>query len=308
MAGETFENITKLERDVVIKAFGEQNIPLTITMQRSPNHNYVYANEFFPVVLSPDSYKVMGDGSGLIRKSIQDAAMFVGKECRVEFYFNKLGLFFNTKIVERREGYFFSVPEQITRIHDPAKETAATDLSFKASLSFAARGNSSVSYECIPPCEDYGHFRKPVFSDIPVEFQSAAKNMLGGFIADAKKSMAPSIGNGLHLIPICRYLVTPLAVRTVSFQGRVEPMDIIFVDEQRFVAATGNTTNLLELEGEYVLTFEFDIRPEHHLKRTIKIPCTVENIYSAQEKKCFVCRYLGIKAEDSRFIMEKKKY
>jgi len=42
MAGESFENITKLERDVVIKAFGEQNIPLTLTMERQRNHNYVY--------------------------------------------------------------------------------------------------------------------------------------------------------------------------------------------------------------------------------------------------------------------------
>ena len=308
MAGESLENITKLERDVVIKAFSEQKIPLTLTMERSANHNYVYANEFFPVVLSPDSYKITEDGSGVIRKSVQDAAMFAGMVCRVEFYFNRVGLFFMTKIVERREGYFFSIPQEIARIHDPAKDGVGGELSFKASLSFAARGNSSVSYECIPPCEEYNLFSKPVFSDIPAEFQNAAKNMLGGFIADAKKSMSPSVGNGLHLIPVCRYLVSPLAVRTASFQGRGEPMDIIFVDEQRFVAATGNTTNLLELEGEYVLTFEFDIRPEHHLKRTIKVPCTVENIYSSGEKRCFVCRYLGIKAEDSRFIMEKKKY
>ena len=32
MAGESLENITKLERDVVIKAFSEQKIPLTLTM------------------------------------------------------------------------------------------------------------------------------------------------------------------------------------------------------------------------------------------------------------------------------------
>ena len=43
-------------------------------------------------------------------------------------------------------------------------------------------------------------FVSAVFSDIPAEFQNAAKNMLGGFIADAKKSMSPSVGNGLHLI------------------------------------------------------------------------------------------------------------
>ncbi|MCR5316782.1 MAG: hypothetical protein K6E22_01005 [Treponema sp.] len=306
MAGESLENITKLERDVVIKTFGEQNIPLTLTMERGRDHNYVYANEFFPVVLSPDSYKVMEDGSGVIRKSVQDAAMFAGHECRVEFYFNRVGLFFTTKIVERREGYFFSIPQKIARIHD--EEPVGSPLTFKASLSFAARGSQGVFYECITPCEDYGLFQKPKFSDIPIEFQEDAKRLLGTFIADAKKGMSPSIGNGLHLIPVCRYLVSPLAVRTVSFQGRVEPMDIIFVDELRFVAATGNSTNLLELEGDYVLTYEFDIKPEHHLKRTIKIPCTVENIYSSDGKKCFVCRYLGIKAEDSRFIMEKKKY
>jgi len=181
-------------------------------------------------------------------------------------------------------------------------------LSFKASLSFSSNGKGSIFYECIPPCEDYALFCKPVFSDIPNEFQNAAKNLLGNFIADAKKNMSPSVGNALHLIPVCRYLVTPLAVRTVSFQGRVEPMDIIFVDEQRFVAASGNTTNLLELEGDYVLTLEFDILPEHHLKRSIRIPCTVENIYSYQDKSCFVCRYLGIKAEDARFLSEKKNY
>lgn len=298
MQSENQQNLGRVEYETVISNLKSGNIPLTISLQKKDKTTF--ANELFPVVISPSQYFIDSQKFIHIKKSAQDVRIFLNRPLKVEFYFNKRGLYFNSLIFENQDTFSLELSNEIFRIEDSKKSVKRGVRGTLSSLS----SKFDVRYECVLPAEDYHVFSKPQIEHIPLEFRNEVKALLARFVSDAKEKKSPPVGNALHLIPLCRYLVTPAAIRTNAVQGRLSPLEIIFVDERRLVLATQNTVNLPRLEEEYNFCFEVEIKPGFHFMRKMNIPCVVENFYTQDEKKCFVCRFTLVKEEDSRFLSE----
>lgn len=299
-------SLTGIERELVLQYLIDGNVPLTITPiddeakggdkdeEIKPS-----ASAIFPVAIMGEQIKVLEQGIILLTKPPKTVLDFTSKNVRVEFYFNRLGLYFNTELKQIKNGLALVIPSSINRIKELEVERT-TD--FSATLFYDCSGNSDVHIDCYP-LENYRLFSKPIWSDVPEDKQKKAKSYLEEFIVHARKQ--GTAGNGLQLIPVCRYLAESKE-KMQALEGRAEPLDIIFADYERIVFASNYNNMHLENGAEYALELTFPI--ETVIKtRKIFLTCMVEALYDNDEKtfRTAVCRYTSIKEEDIRFLYEK---
>ena len=251
------------------------------------------------MALKGEQIKVLEQGIILLTNPPKSVKNFQTKNVRVEFYFNRLGLFFNTELKEVKSGLALVIPSSISRITEIEKERP---LDFSATLFYAVSEKTDVHINCYP-LENYRLFSKPIWSDVPEELQHKTKAYLEEFIAHARKQ--GTAGNGLQLIPVCRYL-TEAREKMQTVEGRAEPLDIIYVDYERIVFGSKTSNMHLDAGAEYALELTFPI--DSIIKtRKMFLTCCVEALYMNDEKTfaSAVCRYTSIKEEDVRFLYEK---
>ena len=225
---------------------------------------------------------------------------FAGKRVRVEFYFNRVGLFFITEMRSVKSGLAFVVPEAISRIKDTEVKH---DYDFFASVYYSCSNKATVNFDCMP-CEGYELFARPVWASIALERQRTAKTYLERFVAEAKKEK--NAGNGLQLIPICRYL-TERQTKIESFSGSVKPLDILYVDHERIVFGSVDENFQLSRGAEYALKLSFSLRKGPVARRDVFATCAPAKVYRADSgsRTCADCVYTSLQEEDLRFIYEK---
>lgn len=299
-------SLTGIERELVLQYLIDGNVPVTITPveeteQKDESDQIKPASSaIFPVALKGEQIKVLEQGIILLTNPPKTVQNFQTKNVRVEFYFNRLGLFFDTELKEVKSGLALVIPSAIHRITELEKERP---LDFSATLFYACNEKTDVHINCYP-LENYRLFSKPVWSDVPEEIQHKTKAYLEEFIAHARKQ--GTAGNGLQLIPVCRYLAEAKEKMQVV-EGRVEPLDIIYTDYERIVFASTTSNMHLENGAEYALELTFPIESNVIKTRRMFLTCCVEALYQNDEKNftTAVCRYTSIKEEDVRFLYEK---
>lgn len=299
-------SLTGIERELVLQYLIDGNVPVTITPveeteQKDESDQIKPASSaIFPVALKGEQIKVLEQGIILLTNPPKTVQNFQTKNVRVEFYFNRLGLFFDTELKEVKSGLALVIPSAIHRITELEKERP---LDFSATLFYACNEKTDVHINCYP-LENYRLFSKPVWSDVPEEIQHKTKAYLEEFIAHARKQ--GTAGNGLQLIPVCRYLAEAKEKMQVV-EGRVEPLDIIYTDYERIVFASTTSNMHLENGAEYALELTFPIESNVIKTRKMFLTCCVEALYQNDEKNftTAVCRYTSIKEEDVRFLYEK---
>lgn len=298
-------SLTGIERELVLQYLIDGNVPLTITPIEEDvsvdNDNKIKpaSSAIFPVALKGEQIKVLEQGIILLTNPPKSVKNFQTKNVRVEFYFNRLGLFFNTELKEVKSGLALVIPSSISRITEIEKERP---LDFSATLFYAVSEKTDVHINCYP-LDNYRLFSKPIWSDVPEELQHKTKAYLEEFIAHARKQ--GTAGNGLQLIPVCRYL-TEAREKMQTVEGRAEPLDIIYVDYERIVFGSKTSNMHLDAGAEYALELTFPI--DSIIKtRKMFLTCCVEALYMNDEKTfaSAVCRYTSIKEEDVRFLYEK---
>lgn len=297
-------SLTGIERELVLQYLIDGNVPVTITpIEDNTNSDdekiKPASSAIFPVALKGEQIKVLQQGIILLTNPPKTVQSFLAKNVRVEFYFNRLGLYFNTELKEVKSGLALVIPSSINRITELEKERP---LDFSATLFYACSENTDVHIDCYP-LENYRLFSKPIWSDVPETVQHKAKSYLEEFIVHARKQ--GTAGNGLQLIPVCRYL-SEAKEKIQAVEGRAEPLDIIYVDYERIVFASSFSNMHLEAGSEYAIELTFPI--DSVIKtRKMFLTCAVEALYLNDEKTftCAVCRYTSIKEEDVRFLYEK---
>ncbi len=299
--------LTGIERELVLQYLIDGNVPVTVTPIENPEEKDFgtaqvkpATSALFPIAIKAEQLKVIAQGIILLTTPPENVKNFIGKSVRVEFYFNRLGLYFETTIKQIKAGLALVIPSSISRMQETTEKERPTE--FRAQLYFSVNKKTDIHIDCLPK-EGYDIFARPVWKDIQEESQQKAKVFLEKFIAHARTR--GTAGSGVQLIPVVRYLAEKV-VKKESIQGRQNPLEVIFVNHERIVFGA-KTENIDLKDGtEYALEMSLPM-PKPLTGRKIFATCRVESNYSDESKEltCAVCRYTSLQEEDIRFLYEK---
>lgn len=301
------KSLTGIERELVLQYLIDGNVPVTLTPIEEENSSESeeiiksLTSQIFPVAIKGEHMKVQKDGEILLENAPQSVAKFANKLVRVEFYFNRVGLFFTSLVKESKKGLSISIPDEIERILDVEDDK---QYDFSANIYFECKTRKELNLKCIPD-DSIELFTRPAWKIIPLEKQKDAKELLEVFVEQAKSEK--NAGNGIQLIPVCKYLTSPLVNTVEALQDRVKPLSILFVDHERLVLGMETKTCTFFPTEEYGVKLSFQIKAGPILTRDIFVTCVVNKIYRSKDGllSCVDFRYTTMQEEDMRFLYEK---
>lgn len=296
--------LSGIERELVLKYLTDGNVPVTLSpAEEKKDSEEIHSPEsrVYSVRIDPENISVLKEGIILLQDVPESVSEFLGKSVRVEFYFNRLGLYFITTVKSVSTGPAIVIPDSIYRIED-VEVTRKYD--FSATLYFSVVKADS-GFLCVPFKEDE-LFVRPMWSMIPLEQQKIAKDYLEQFVPHARKSGKG--GNGLQLISVCRYFVANEAPKVEAVQGRVKPLSILFINHERIGLGFEKNEALPIKEGnEYALSMFFSMKDAPAVTREVFVTCRVSSVYEIEglDSVAADCVFTSLKEEDCRFLYEK---
>ncbi len=304
------DRLTGIERELVLQYLIDGNVPVTLTPVEealsSDDDDFdgeikSLTSQIFPVAIKGEHIKVKKDGEILLENPVQSVANFANKNVKVEFYFNRVGLYFISPVKETEKGLTLSIPEQIERIADIEEDS---DYDFSSVIYFDCKSRRDLNLKCVPE-EGVELFVRPVWKIIPLEYQKKAKELLEQFVEQAKQEK--NAGNGIQLIPVCKYLSEPHKLKMEAMENRVKPFSILFVDHERLVVGMETQNCTFFATEEYGIKLSFSIKRGPILTRDIFVTGIVNKIYRSADGlySCVDFRYTTIQEEDLRFLYEK---
>lgn len=294
------EKLTGIERELVLQYLIDGNVPVTVTPVDSENDAdtiHSVPSQIFPVVIKGENVKVSKSGEISLKNLPQSAVSFKSKNVKVEFYFNRVGVFFESKISETKDGYTIELPKEISRIQDVEEEHL---YDFSSVIYFDFNNKKDLNIKCVPS-KIVELFERPVWKLIPLENQKKAKDLLEKFVEEAK--VQKNAGNGLLLIPVCNYL-TFENTQFESIENRQKPVEILYVDHERIVVGFDQNDDFVQNE-EFGIKLIFSLKKGPILTRDIFVTAFVNKIYKNENKFCIDFKYTTLQEEDMRFLYEK---
>ena len=215
--------LSGIERELVLQYLIDGNVPVTLTpIDETESEEVIKSltSQIFPVAIKGEHIKVQKDGEILLENPAQAVINFANKNVKVEFYFNRVGLYFISPVIETKNGLSLSIPDEINRILDVVEEK---NYDFSADIYFECKTRKDIDVRCVP-CEGIELFKRPVWKIIPLEKQKLAKELLEKFVEQAKREK--NAGNGIQLIPVCKYLTQDYKPSLQAMQDRKNDLNI----------------------------------------------------------------------------------
>ena len=195
-AQKNSSQLTGIERQLVLQYLMDANVPVTLTEEielgqekaaeneKSENKHRIrtVASGVFPVALPGEQITVLDQGIILLKNPPESVKVFDGKKVRVQFYFNRLGLYFITTVKTVKSGLALVIPSVISKIQE--KETKKTE-NFSAVLCFNSNSSSEKNISSSVNCgfsPEYPLFVNPKWSDVEEPNQQEAKKYLEKFV------------------------------------------------------------------------------------------------------------------------------
>lgn len=299
------KSLTGIERTLVVQYLTDGNVPVTLTpIEDSLNSDEIIhslTSQIFPVAIKGEQVQISHKGEIVLENPPQAIKKFANKNVKVEFYFNRVGLYFISKVRDEEEGLVISIPPVIDRILDTVEEKK---YDFSALIYFECKTKKELNIKCIP---DTGLelFVRPAWKIIPLENQKSAKALLESFVEEAK--IEKNAGNGIQLVPVCKYLTETKAERVEAMQDRPEEPSILFVDHERLVLGMTSKACTFFKNEEYGIKLIFSIKKGPILTRDIFVTGIVNKIYRSTDGNlsCVDFKYTTMQEEDLRFLYEK---
>ncbi len=296
--------LSGIERELVLQYLIDGNVPVTLTpIDETESEEVIKSltSQIFPVAIKGEHIKVQKDGEILLENPAQAVINFANKNVKVEFYFNRVGLYFISPVRETKNGLSLSIPDEINRILDVVEEK---NYDFSADIYFECKTRKDIDVRCVP-CEEIELFKRPVWKIIPLEKQKLAKELLEKFVEQAKREK--NAGNGIQLIPVCKYLTQDYKPSLQAMQDRKNDLNILFIDHERLVLGMESKDCTFFLNEEYGIKLIFSIKAGPILTRDIFVTCIVNKIYRSSDGNlsCVDFRYTTMQEEDMRFLYEK---
>lgn len=299
------KSLSGIERSLVVQYLTDGNVPVTLTpVEDSLGSDEIIrslTSQIFPVAIKGDKVQVSNKGEILLEDPPDAARRFLNKTVKVEFYFNRVGLYFHSKVQENDYGLALSIPPVIDRILETVEEK---NYDFSALIYFECKTKKELSIRCVPD-ESVELFVRPAWKIIPLENQKSAKQLLEQFVEDAK--VEKNAGNGIQLVPVCKYLTEPKPERVEAMQDRPEEPSILFVDHERLVLGMTSKACTFFKGEEYGIKLIFSIKKGPVLTRDIFVTGDVNKIYRSTDGtlSCVDFKYTTMQEEDLRFLYEK---
>ncbi len=304
------DKLTGIERELVLQYLIDGNVPVTLTPVEEPISSDLdnketeirsLTSQIFPIAIKAEHMKVKKNGVILLENPAQSVSNFADKKVKVEFYFNRVGLYFISLVKETKSGLTISIPEQIERIADFVEDS---DYDFSSVIYFDCKSRQDLNLKCIP-ADGIELFVRPVWKIITLEYQKKAKELLELFVEQAKQEK--NAGNGIQLIPICKYLTEPHVTGLEAMENRQRPFSILFVDHERLVVGMETQSCTFFENGEYGIKLSFSIKRGPILTRDIFVTSMVNKIYRSADGlySSVDFRYTTLQEEDLRFLYEK---
>ncbi len=304
------DKLTGIERELVLQYLIDGNVPVTLTpveealsedQEDKEKEIKSLTSQIFPLAIKGEHMTIKKDGIILLENPVQAVKSFANKDVKVEFYFNRVGLYFISHVKATSKGLTIQVPDQLERIADIEEDS---DYDFSSVIYFDCKSRRDLNLKCVP-MEDVELFVRPVWKIIALENQKKAKELLEKFVEEAKQEK--NAGNGIQLIPICKYLTESHNTGLEAMENRVKPFSILFVDHERLVVGM-ETQNCTFFENEeYGIKLSFSIKRGPILTRDIFVTSLVNKIYRSADGlySCVDFRYTSLQEEDLRFLYEK---
>ena len=299
------KSLSGIERSLVVQYLTDGNVPVTLTpVEDSLGSDEIIrslTSQIFPVAIKGDKVQVSNKGEILLEDPPDAARRFLNKTVKVEFYFNRVGLYFHSKVQENDDGLALSIPPVIDRILETVEEK---NYDFSALIYFECKTKKELNIRCVPD-ESVELFVRPAWKIIPLENQKSAKQLLEQFVEDAK--VEKNAGNGIQLVPVCKYLTEPKPERGEAMQDRPEEPSILFVDHERLVLGMTSKACTFFKGEEYGIKLIFSIKKGPVLTRDIFVTGDVNKIYRSTDGtlSCVDFKYTTMQEEDLRFLYEK---
>lgn len=299
------KSLSGIERSLVVQYLTDGNVPVTLTpVEDSLGSDEIIrslTSQIFPVAIKGDKVQVSNKGEILLEDPPAAARRFLNKTVKVEFYFNRVGLYFHSKVQENDDGLALSIPPVIDRILETVEEK---NYDFSALIYFECKTKKELNIRCVPD-ESVELFVRPAWKIIPLENQKSAKQLLEQFVEDAK--VEKNAGNGIQLVPVCKYLTEPKPERVEAMQDRPEEPSILFVDHERLVLGMTSKACTFFKGEEYGIKLIFSIKKGPVLTRDIFVTGDVNKIYRSTDGtlSCVDFKYTTMQEEDLRFLYEK---
>ncbi len=298
--------LSGIERELVLQYLIDGNVPVTLTpVDENIDENdeviKSLTSQIFPVAIKGENIQVNKEGFINLENPPQSVVSFANKTVKVEFYFNRVGLFFISKVSETKDGLQLEIPNEIDRIIDVVEER---QYDFSALIYFECKTKKDLKINCVP-VDEIELFTRPAWKIIPLENQKSAKVLLEKFVEEAK--IEKNAGNGLLLIPVCKYLTDKHVETVEAMENRIKPLSVLFVDHERIVLGMSSKLCTFFPADEYGLKLSFAIKGGPILSRDIFVTCVVNKIYRSQdgESSCVDLKYTTMQEEDMRFLYEK---
>ena len=302
----TKDALTGIERELVLRYLIDGNVPVTVTRtdreQPAAGSEEVrpVLSEIFPIALKPEHMSILEEGIILLSNLPEAAREFEGQNVRVEFYFNRVGLYFISEMKKLKTGAALVIPAAIYRIQDVEMDYK---YDFSAVLYYSVSAGKDVHFKCVP-APGFKLFSRPVWADIKLERQQAAKAYLEHFIAARNDERQ---GGSLHLISVCRYFAEERPYAASALQDRVRPFEMLFLNHERIVIGINGTPPIeLQSGAEYALKMSFSMKDASAVTRDIYATGRVCTIFDSDAPvKAVDCVFTSIQKEDVRFLYEK---
>lgn len=298
--------LSGIERELVLQYLIDGNIPVTLTVESENKKNdsqtiHPLTSQVFPIALKPEHVNVKKNGDIELENPPDVVKNFVGKIVKVEFYYNRVGLYFYSPVTQKNDNLILKVPDVINRIVDSDEEK---QYEFSALIYIECKTLKELSLNCIP-YEKIELFERPVWKLIPLENQKKAKNLLEKFVEEAK--VEKNVGTGLQLIPICKFLTDDYVQKMDAMENRKKPLYVLYVDHERIVLGYDFTTYNFVLKDEYGLKLSFLLKNTPIISRDVFVTASVNKIYKTTDEKkfCVDLKYTSMQEEDLRFLYEK---
>ena len=301
------KSLTGIERTLVVQYLTDGNVPVTLTpIEENLNGDEIIhslTSQIFPLAIKGENVQISKKGEIILENPPETVRRFINKAVRVEFYFNRVGLYFISKVEENddNENLSISIPPVIDRIIDTVEEKK---YDFSALIYFECKTRKELNIKCVPDSQ-IELFVRPAWKIIPLENQKAAKALLEDFIEEAK--VEKNAGNGIQLVPVCKYLTEKKQEGLEAMQDRPEELSILFVDHERLVLGMTSKACTFFKNEEYGIKLIFSIKKGPILTRDIFVTGLVNKIYRSKDGSlsCVDFKYTTMQEEDLRFLYEK---
>ena len=273
MAGR---NLSGIERQLVLDYIRDGNAPLTLSLANAHlPANSLPSSTLFHVAARDEQVKAMAQGVILLQDSENKAAFFAGKTVTVNFYFNRLALFFETRAQPVPGGLVLALPDFICKVEDKMEnqKNAFSVVVYYESSSRKASGKS----------------RK---TDISCDFDEAY----------------PLFFESDYMELVNKCLSQKIKKEREAIAGRIHSPKLVYFDRKRMLFLSDRGEMPFVPDCEYACLVSFPLEGPVR-ERKVYLSFVIEDLYESFDRSrlCACARISSIQEEDSRFISDKVK-